>query len=590
MATEKVFHNSGVDEKPLACKDAVIFLYQYVVHRKYLIPRYRTESLKERAAVNFVLLRENTVADLGENSAHLSEKTVNFSKESANPSKKSVAAVNSVLLRENTVADLGENSASRSEKSVSFSEESVSPSKKSVPLNKKFVLHHASDSRLVPPRKVRARSHASKESLLMKNAKSDSFRQNFTFNPRSCSGSKATISSNFQTPFKIYIYELPPKFNTDIQTGLTHKHPECYSFEYCGSGDRLFAIEQGVHVHDSHQFSLEVLIHHQLRFSPYRTLDPNQADYFYIPAYISLQCLLASYPRVKTTISLINELFSYLNAMPYFSGGKPHFSTVGKIEKEMSSKGSCPYLSHPQTRNITFLSIERETKYSRVLRKVISVPYPSYIHLTGKSRFPPDFRVIVDLQRNVFILLAAGTRRSTPYRNIILDQFTNKTTLSYQEFMKSRQKNFTLNMVMLKTRECDQRAKYSTIPWMLRSVFCLQPPGDSPTRKSFYDSLLSGCIPVLFPYPDHPSAWAFQNHFNFTEFTITIPYDYMHSQSNSVYDFLSQLSPAYILTLQQQVRRVAQWFQYSIPDGSQTEQQDAMTLIYEDLQDALSTG
>jgi len=30
------------------------------------------------------------------------------------------------------------------------------------------------------------------------------------------------------------------------------------------------------------------------------------------------------------------------------------------------------------------------------------------------------------------------------------------------------------------------------------SVFCLQPPGDMPTRKSVFDSILSGCIPVLF--------------------------------------------------------------------------------------------
>lgn len=31
-----------------------------------------------------------------------------------------------------------------------------------------------------------------------------------------------------------------------------------------------------------------------------------------------------------------------------------------------------------------------------------------------------------------------------------------------------------------------------------RSVFCLEPPGANPIRRSMYDSLLSGCIPVLF--------------------------------------------------------------------------------------------
>lgn len=32
---------------------------------------------------------------------------------------------------------------------------------------------------------------------------------------------------------------------------------------------------------------------------------------------------------------------------------------------------------------------------------------------------------------------------------------------------------------------------------MLNSIFCLQPPGDSPTRRGFFDSIMLGCIPVV---------------------------------------------------------------------------------------------
>jgi hypothetical protein len=38
----------------------------------------------------------------------------------------------------------------------------------------------------------------------------------------------------------------------------------------------------------------------------------------------------------------------------------------------------------------------------------------------------------------------------------------------------------------------------------LDSVFCLNPPGDMPTRKGFFDSILAGCIPVT---TDHYSAY-----------------------------------------------------------------------------------
>uniref|UniRef100_A0A7I4C730 Exostosin GT47 domain-containing protein n=2 Tax=Physcomitrium patens TaxID=3218 RepID=A0A7I4C730_PHYPA len=49
--------------------------------------------------------------------------------------------------------------------------------------------------------------------------------------------------------------------------------------------------------------------------------------------------------------------------------------------------------------------------------------------------------------------------------------------------------------------------KYKLIPAhvtkvFLTSHFCMQPPGDSPTRRSEFDSLVAGCIPVLF----HPST------------------------------------------------------------------------------------
>ena len=34
--------------------------------------------------------------------------------------------------------------------------------------------------------------------------------------------------------------------------------------------------------------------------------------------------------------------------------------------------------------------------------------------------------------------------------------------------------------------------------YSLRSVFCLQPMGDLPTRKGLFDAIVFGCIPVVF--------------------------------------------------------------------------------------------
>ncbi|MCO5609810.1 hypothetical protein L7F22_064042 [Adiantum nelumboides] len=38
----------------------------------------------------------------------------------------------------------------------------------------------------------------------------------------------------------------------------------------------------------------------------------------------------------------------------------------------------------------------------------------------------------------------------------------------------------------------------TTMDVFIHSEFCMQPPGDSPTRRSLFDSLIAGCVPVLF--------------------------------------------------------------------------------------------
>ena len=41
----------------------------------------------------------------------------------------------------------------------------------------------------------------------------------------------------------------------------------------------------------------------------------------------------------------------------------------------------------------------------------------------------------------------------------------------------------------------------------LASVFCLVPPGDTPTRRAFFDALLTGCVPVVKTRRTADYAW-----------------------------------------------------------------------------------
>ncbi len=41
-------------------------------------------------------------------------------------------------------------------------------------------------------------------------------------------------------------------------------------------------------------------------------------------------------------------------------------------------------------------------------------------------------------------------------------------------------------------------AQMSGLDYYRHSVFCLQPPGDMDGRKAIFDSISTGCIPVIF--------------------------------------------------------------------------------------------
>ena len=65
---------------------------------------------------------------------------------------------------------------------------------------------------------------------------------------------------------RIFVYELPPRYHVWLAA----------HFRRDGRWDQ------------SYLYSLDAKLHRWLLRSPYRTLDPDSADYFFIPAYLSL--------------------------------------------------------------------------------------------------------------------------------------------------------------------------------------------------------------------------------------------------------------------------------------------------------------
>lgn len=111
-----------------------------------------------------------------------------------------------------------------------------------------------------------------------------------------------------------------------------------------------------------------------------------------------------------------------------------------------------------------------------------------------------------------------------------------------------------------------QPLKNASSPVVLyqNATFCLSPTGDSFTRKSLFDSYLSGCIPVIFSRLSlHLYAWHLsQNDIEMT--SIFVPRRRVITKKFDIMRYLSKITKEEIISMQKSIERIAFRLQYSV--------------------------
>jgi hypothetical protein len=99
-----------------------------------------------------------------------------------------------------------------------------------------------------------------------------------------------------------------------------------------------------------------------------------------------------------------------------------------------------------------------------------------------------------------------------------------------------------------------------------RSTFCLEPQGDSPYRRSFTDSIVLGCIPVLFSrlQDDYTYPWLWGSWRE--EARVLVPRQAFLSGRLDLNRLLSSAPPELIAHLQRTIAQQARVFQFSEVD------------------------
>jgi hypothetical protein len=171
-------------------------------------------------------------------------------------------------------------------------------------------------------------------------------------------------------------------------------------------------------------------------------------------------------------------------------------------------------LSLPELWNVTKLSIERNPWDSEQM----AIPYPTSFHPASDVEMVAWRSTIRNAKRNKLVVFVGSPRYNkvggTDLRRELMRQCSgagngtwsdrdNDTTTAaaaaagIANSNRTKDPSRSCTMVLCNVVGC-ARNPQAPIRAFLEAVFCLQPPGDSATRKSFFDCLIAGGIPVLF--------------------------------------------------------------------------------------------
>lgn len=110
-----------------------------------------------------------------------------------------------------------------------------------------------------------------------------------------------------------------------------------------------------------------------------------------------------------------------------------------------------------------------------------------------------------------------------------------------------------------------------TMMLLLKSKFCIVPPGDTVTRKSAFDSLLAGCVPVIFAQATLSQYRWFISDEELEEAAVYIPATDVTENGVKFLDVLKAITPEELLKKQRVIERIAPRLQYSvIPEWAYT--------------------
>ncbi|XP_016488790.1 putative xyloglucan galactosyltransferase GT19 [Nicotiana tabacum] len=359
----------------------------------------------------------------------------------------------------------------------------------------------------------------------------------------------------------IHIRHLPPQFNLDLLSNCS-EYPLfdnfCPYLPNHGLGQKTHNKSHSWYRTDP--FMLELVFHRRMLEYPCLTSDPSHANAIYVPYYGGIDSLRYLFgPEVNSSFQHGLELYDFLvhvDSPNIWSRnyGHDHFLVMARPAWDFSQPlyndpivFGTSFLELPEFYNVTALTLEgRAYPWQEQ-----AIPYPTSFHPPNLAFFESWVNRVRRSRRNTLMLFAGGGGISANpnIRRSIRLECENVTSMSangtgYQKLCE---------FVDCSNGICEHDPIRFMKP-MLQSSFCLQPPGDTPSRRSTFDGILAGCIPVFFEdlSAKKQYGWHLPEE-KYEEFSVTIPKEDVVFKGLKVFDVLTSIPRAQVRRMREKV-------------------------------------
>ncbi|KAF8395129.1 hypothetical protein HHK36_019070 [Tetracentron sinense] len=375
----------------------------------------------------------------------------------------------------------------------------------------------------------------------------------------------------------IYVHNIPNQFNYDMLkncSSLSEWTDMCRFVSNSGLGPPLVnskRVFSGTGWFRTNQFALEVIFHNRMKQYRCLTNNSSMASAIYVPFYAGLDVgryLWGFNTSMRDSASL--ELAKWLGARHEWKvmAGRDHFLVAGRISWDFrrltddNSDWGNKFMLSPEAKNMSVLVIESSPWSSNDF----AIPYPTYFHPSRDCEVF-QWQNRMRRQKRPLLFSFAGAPRPSLNRSIrgqIIDQ--------------CQASGRKCKLLKCDTDENKCHNPYSVMKMFQSSVFCLQPPGDSYTRRSAFDSILAGCIPVFF----HPGSayvqyiWHLPQ--NYTKYSVFVPEEGIRKGKVSIKKLLLRISKEEVKAMREEVISLIPRIIYADPSSRLEILEDAFDL------------